>query len=339
VFDPVLDGSIEIVRGRLTDARAEQILGFWSREGALEGAAARERLADVVCVLLDPDGEVAGVNSVYRADLSLIGDRPFWVYRSFLPAAAAGASAEMIQAAFVALEAEFAPTAGAPIGLCVLVNDPAEIAEHPYAEWLWPWLVYAGWLEDGSQVRIRYFAGARVSRPRPVEARYPRIDRRYRVELFAEQTKVDTDAIVDLWTAEGTLPREEAERRVHEVLLVATDRERNLAAVCTVYLAHNEQLGMDMWYLRSFVAPDHRMSGVATVLGLVGRNHLEGRFMSGLDTRGAGMIMEVENDYLKDRFDDAIWFPAYSIYIGDNARGDHVRVHYFPGAKVPARSV
>src|SRR3954470_963875 len=336
--DPLTGGRIEIVRGRLGDERAQQVRTFWADHGALDDESAEERLAQVVCVLFDADGQVAGVNSVYCAPIPVIGDRQFWIYRSFLPSTAARASAEMIQSCFAALEAEFDPTADVPIGLCVLVSDPAEIAQFPYAEWLWPWLVYAGRLEDRSQGPVRYFAGAHVSRPRPVEVRYPRIDRRYRIELLAEQTKVDTDAVVDLWTAEGVLSRQEAERRVHEVLLVATDQERNLAAVSTVYLEHNEQLGMDMWYLRSFVAPDHRMSGVATVLALVGRNHLEGRFMSGLDTRGSGMIMEVENDFLKERFDDAIWYPVYSIYIGDNARGDHVRVHYFPGAKVPERA-
>jgi hypothetical protein len=336
MFDPVLGGRIEIVRGRLSDERADQVRRFWASQGALDEATAAERLTEVVCVLLDASGEVAGVNSVYRSDLPLIGNRPFWIYRSLLLPEAAEAAASMIMVAFNALEAEFDPSADEPLGLCVLVKDPSEIARHPEAEWLWPWLFYAGYLEDGSQVRLFYFGGARVSRPRPVDARDPRIDRRYRIEAFAEQTKVDTDAIIDLWTGEGALPREEAERRVHEVLLVATDQARELAAVCTAYLQRNEQLGMDMWYVRVFTAAAHRMSGVATLLTLVARDHLQARFLSGLDTRGSGMVLEVENEYVKERFDDVIWFPLYSLYIGDNERGDHVRVHYFPGALAPA---
>ncbi len=32
----------------------------------------------------------------------------------------------------------------------------------------------------------------------------------------------------------------------------------------------------------------------------------------------------------------ALWLPADFTFIGENAKGDHVRVHYFPGAHVPA---
>jgi hypothetical protein len=138
-----------------------------------------------------------------------------------------------------------------------------------------------------------------------------------------------------MWTSEGALPREEAERRVHEVLLVATDQQRELAAVCTAYLQRNAQLGLDMWHLRTYTAMAHRMSGVATLLTLVARDHLQIRYVSGLDTRASGVILEVENDFLKERFDDVIWYPLYALYIGDNERGDHVRVAYFTGARVP----
>lgn len=332
--EPVTGGRIEIVRGRLSDERAGQIRQFWSRQGALDEATAAERLREVVCVLLDASGEVTGVNSVYRSDLPLIGGRPFWVYRTFLLPEAAGAEPTMITAAFNALEAEFDPSADEPIGLCLLV-DPAEAANHPEAEWLWPWLVYAGYLDDGRQVRLHYFGGARVTRPRPIVDWAVQLDRRYRVDLFTEQAKVDSDAIIDLWMSEGAMPREEADRRVHEVLLVATDETRRPVAVSTAYLQRNEQLGMDMWHLRTFVAAAHRMSRVAFSLSLVARDHLQARFVSGQDIRGAGMIFEVEHDALKDRFDEAIWFPLYFLYIGDNERGDHVRVHYFPGALAP----
>jgi hypothetical protein len=76
------EGRIEVVRGRIGDERADQLLDFWSRQGVLEGAAARERLPEVVCVALDGEGEIVGANSVYPQDVPLIGRR-FWIYRSF----------------------------------------------------------------------------------------------------------------------------------------------------------------------------------------------------------------------------------------------------------------
>jgi hypothetical protein len=32
----------------------------------------------------------------------------------------------------------------------------------------------------------------------------------------------------------------------------------------------------------------------------------------------------------------AIWQPADFIYVGDNDRGIPIRIHYFPGARVPS---
>ena len=34
-------------------------------------------------------------------------------------------------------------------------------------------------------------------------------------------------------------------------------------------------------------------------------------------------------------FNQAKWMPTEFTFIGENAKGDHVRVHYFPGARAP----
>jgi hypothetical protein len=161
MFDATLNGTIEVVRGRLTDHRAAQLLAFWTGAGLLDEPAARDRLRDAVCVLLDEAGEVAGVNSVFRADVALVGSRPFWLYRSMLRAGAEPAGPELIRTAFRALDVEFDPDAGGPIGLCLLL-DAAQARERPEAEWTDPRMLYAGYLADGRQVRVAYFTGARV---------------------------------------------------------------------------------------------------------------------------------------------------------------------------------
>ena len=334
--DSSFSGTIEPVRGRLDDARAEQLVRFWTGHGALDEAAARERLAEVVCVLLGEDGEIAGVNSVYAAPVPVVGGRTFWIYRSRLLPAARGAAPAMFHTAFNALEYEFDPGGTGPVWLCRLVDDQDEIATRPEAQWLWPWLMYAGYLADGRQVRIRYFDAALIGPPRQPMDFGTTLDRRYRIDLFAEQDAVDADAVIDLWTREGAVPPEEANRRVHEVLLVATlEESRELVAVNTAYLQRNSQLRMDLWYLRSFVAEAHRMTRVGWALGLIARDHLQRRFVGGQDLRGSGALFEVENTGLMTRFGEAVWLPQDFTFIGETARGDHVRVHYFPGATVP----
>lgn len=159
---PPFEGIIEVVRGDMPEGRAEQLVAFWTGHGLLVETAARERLKDVVCVALDTEGEIAGVNSVYAEALEPVGGRTFWVYRNFVLPEAAAAKDAMVKAAFEALQAGFDPQSPGPIGICLLIADRAEMKRRPEAEWLDPRIIYAGYLVDGRQVRIGYFEGALI---------------------------------------------------------------------------------------------------------------------------------------------------------------------------------
>ena len=163
--DPDFNGTIEVARGRMSDALAASLLRFWASTGALDEAAARRRLPEVVCVLRDAGGRIVGSSSVFPDVVPLVGGRRFWVYRSFLLPSAAGAFDAMVAAAFRTLEAEFDPAGAGPIGLCLLIGDRALLERRPDAEWSDPRLFYAGYLADGRQVRIGYFEGATTTAP------------------------------------------------------------------------------------------------------------------------------------------------------------------------------
>ena len=153
-----------MVRGRLADERAEQILRFWSDHGALTGDAARARLPQVVCVLLDDADGVLGVNSSFDEPVAHIADRRFWIYRRFLgPEAADGDDTAMLVAAVDVLGAEHTPGGPGPVGVCLYVEDPEFMRRHPEAVWPSTGFLYAGYLADGRQVRIRYFDGALIA--------------------------------------------------------------------------------------------------------------------------------------------------------------------------------
>jgi hypothetical protein len=164
----------------------------------------------------------------------------------------------------------------------------------------------------------------------------------YRLDVFAEQDSVTTADVVDLWVREGVLPAQEAERRAGEILLVATASDGTLGGVSTAYLDFNQQLGAQMWYGREFVASAHRKAGIMMGLAYAGRDYLQTRFASGADRRSIGMLFEVENEVLKRggpgpiaRFGPKAIWPTDYVFIGENERGDHIRVHYFPGAHAP----
>jgi hypothetical protein len=213
VADPPAEASIEMVHGQLSDDRAQQVLDFWACQSALRGAAAQERLREVVCLALSADGEIVGVNSAYPRDVALIGARRFWVYRSRLAPDAESMAPEMINSAFAALE--------------------------------------------------------------------------------------------------------------------------GVVGVSTTYLDWSDRLRMNLWYSRTFVADRHRQTHIAAQLLFAARDHLERLFMEGEDTRAPGIAFELEYEPMTKRLNGAIWLPADFRYIGDNAGGQPVRVHYFPGTRVP----
>ncbi len=114
----------------------------------------------MVCVHRDASGAVDGVNSVVAVDVPQVGNRTFWVYRSL------GAEEDqpaMIKAAHGALNARY--DGSGPIGLLVLAGE-ALYRDRPDALWRDPQLVYAGYTDDGRQLRLGYFDDARIG-PRP----------------------------------------------------------------------------------------------------------------------------------------------------------------------------
>lgn len=330
---------IEVVRGALDDERSQQVLSFWADHGALPEETARERLPNVVCVARNDSGEVVGVNSVFEA-MPRPPARPMWAYRSFLAEDSVELWGEMFTAAFDSLESEFDRDRSGPLGLCVLL-DGTQAARRPEAIWPDEDLIYAGYLPDSQQVRVRWFWEA------PAEPGLPNsltmdqstqmdwsIDDRYRVEPFTGDTEV-ANAILELWAREGVVEEEEAQRRVHETLNVVTERDEGVIALSTAYIERSAQLGMDLWYFRTFVATAHRNTHVATQLTMHNRDLLERRFTSGEDTRAGGVAFELQNEGMRKYINTAIWQPVDFIFIGDSERGAPVRVHYFPGAHVP----
>jgi hypothetical protein len=333
--------TIEVVRGRLTDGRSKQVADLWSRAGAAPAELNRERLAEVVSVALDEAGELVGTGSVRDEHIPLIGRR-FWVYRSVLAENSGELAVRMFNAAFEALHTEFNPDGAGPIGLCVLVADRDEMERRPEPLWEDTELLFAGYLPDDRQVRIRYFWGAKIGPGLPTSpsldeavAEEHELGDRFRIETLAESTTVTSEDVINLWTREGVLPGALARQRVNQVHLVAIAGQSELAGISTIYLQRSPQLRMNLWFYRTFVASPYRESELARHLTVHNRDLLEDRFASGEDTRGQGIGVEVEHERLRMHLNNAYWPQTGLTFIGEDRRGWHVRVYYFRGARVP----
>jgi hypothetical protein len=229
-----------------------------------------------------------------------------------------------------------------PIGVCVRV-PAAEAGHRPEAYWPETHLLYAGLGPEGSQLRIRYFTEARIGPGMPNtptndewDAADHSLGEGYRIVPMGETDVIGPDDVLAMWEREAAMPAPEAQRRVHEVLMVGLDPRDQVVAVATAFLMRNRQLGLDLWHYRTYVSNDHRMGNMAIQLLWASRDQLRDRYVSGEDSRGSGLIMEIENEFLKSYYVAGYWRLSEFWFIGESENGAHVRVHYFPGATVPA---
>jgi hypothetical protein len=153
---------VETARGRLSGELAEEVLAFWGANADISADAARERLGQVLCVLRDAGGEMAGVNSAFEEVVNLLGGRRFMIYRSLLVPDAMEDWEPLLGAGFDVLDREYDPRSSGPGGMCVPISDPAEIAKRPEALWPQTMMTYAGRLSDGTHLRIRYFVEGKI---------------------------------------------------------------------------------------------------------------------------------------------------------------------------------
>jgi hypothetical protein len=280
------------------------------------------------------------VSPLQEATIPLV-ERRFWLYPG--TSDSGGLDDEAFNATFAHLDDQFEPGVSGPIGLSVEVEGREVMQRRPEAIWPETELMFAGYLPDDRQLRIRYFRGATIGPGLPdspsldeAESRDYSLDESFRIEPLADSDAVSAEDVIALWQREGVLPGPMARQRVQQVHLVAITGEREVAGVSTIYLQRSSRLRMDFWYYRTFVASRYRHSNLAAQLISHNRDLLEQRFLSGEDTRAQGLIFALENEGLQRHMNNAYWPYSDFTFIGEDEHGWHIRVHYFPGAMVPS---
>lgn len=140
------------------------------------------------------------------------------------------------------------------------------------------------------------------------------------------------DEVVQFWLAHNALPLAEAQRRVHEVVMVVREPQGRLVAVSTAARGFNPVIGSDCYYYRAFVAPAWRRTGLARALTIRVRDFFDERFDSRDPRAPIGLFVVVENPHLK-AMNLAVW-PEGFVFVGRSAEGHHLRVYYFHDARI-----
>ncbi|MFV2068327.1 MAG: hypothetical protein ACC645_15265 [Pirellulales bacterium] len=149
--------------------------------------------------------------------------------------------------------------------------------------------------------------------------------------------------VVRFWLAESALPDlAAAQARAHQLVVVARDPNGQVAGVSTAVPTYIDRLGMKCFFYRTFVGRAHRAHGLRStdlVWKILRESYrlLSERFRVGCDSDVLGLYAEIENPTIMRVRNDAIWRESGMnfVFIGRTQEGQHVRVWYFDGARIP----
>lgn len=325
--------NIEPVYGHAVQI-AGQLVRFWVDNGALNEAAARQRVNHVACILRNENGEIRGVSSVVAVAMPMLGNRSVWMYNNYLPEPERSDDnfIEMFNNTREAMQAllEQRGIENVPTGICVILQDKILPRRYPKAAWLETGLVYAGHTPQGFQVRIAWLdepgGWANVDR---------KLDKGFRIEtVWRNVTPEIGEEIIALWLNEHAMPENIARQRITEVAQIVRDSGDAVAGICTLYREHNIRLRMPLWYIRAFIGSKYRRSSIGFCLLHSTVDYMQDLYDRGEDQRAQGIFMEVENESLRRMAPQGLWGYRRFAYIGNNARGEHMRVQYFNGAEL-----
>jgi len=146
------------------------------------------------------------------------------------------------------------------------------------------------------------------------------------------------EEVVAFWQAEGAITDPaKARERALELLVVARNESGRIVAVTTARRRRIEPLGLDCYYLRMFVGRAARSLELAGPLLHQAYLALYAHVREGLEPGVAGVYLEIENRKFQKVIREVVWTwrDMSFVYLGRNPRGDHLRVCYFPGARLP----
>jgi len=147
-------------------------------------------------------------------------------------------------------------------------------------------------------------------------------------------TPKDGMAVLEFWRREKALVDEvQAQERLREVVLHATDANGEVAAVCTAVTITLPRLAQPMYYYRCFVGRGWRKTRLVFTLLARAFDALEAHARTHAYPC-IGVLLELENERFGTMLRAPVWPGIGFVYAGRSARGLELRVRYFRGARL-----
>jgi hypothetical protein len=144
----------------------DAVLALWAREGVMEGEEAARRVHEVVCVGLDPAGELVAVSTAYLRRSRQLG-MSLWYSRVFVAADHRMANLARRLALEVRDELRGRWVSGEDTRACGMMYEVQNRGLRGHlvnATWQSDY-TFVGATVDGDHMRVQYFPGARAPLP------------------------------------------------------------------------------------------------------------------------------------------------------------------------------
>lgn len=146
------------------------------------------------------------------------------------------------------------------------------------------------------------------------------------------------DAAAQFWNVEGAVrDPAQARLRAEHLLVVVKDEANAIVAVSTAFRDVLHHFGFSMFSMQMFIAKKWRRFGVAQRILVCAWEGLNARFEAGEFPDTLGILLEVANEKAMRICNRAVWrsYGMEFVYAGKSPRGNHLRVWYFKGARIP----
>ncbi len=145
-----------------------------------------------------------------------------------------------------------------------------------------------------------------------------------------------TAGIQAFWLREGALVDDgQVQQRVTQVVLHAQDHAGAVVAVCTAFEADIRRLGQPMYFYRAYVTAPWRKHGIAFSM-LQRAQRCLADYARSHDFPCIGIALEIQSRELGEKGNQPFWPRTRFSYIGQNANGRRLFVHYFDDATLKA---
>ena len=152
--------------------------------------------------------------------------------------------------------------------------------------------------------------------------------------VWGKASSADHGKVMKVWGQHGGPIGDDARERLSQLVFLVKDADQKVVGISTAFKTYVKHLRNYFFLFRVMVVPMAGAPGVGSRLLLATRDFLESIHGDDLTAPAVGLLTIVNNEALKQFRNEAIWPASGMVYIGNNAEGHHMRVYYFPGARI-----